>query len=134
MEPRTAELESRGRVLVIDDDPDFRELVGMVATSVGVDVLEAENCVDGLNILMKEQDRIRLLLLDYFLPGIAPVRCVEALRRTTADRVPIVLVTAAVDAGARAAELGLSRWLAKPFDLADLIRLLEEPPGMRRGV
>jgi DNA-binding response OmpR family regulator len=121
-------------VLVIDDDPDFRELVTMVGTSVGVEVLEAETCVEGLNILMQEQDRITLLLLDYFLPGLTPVRCVEALRRTTSDRVPIVLVTAAVDAAARATELGLSRWLAKPFDLAELVGLLEGSPEIRQGV
>jgi CheY-like chemotaxis protein len=60
------------------------------------------------------------VLLDYFMPGLTPAACVRAIRDRIDPSVPLVLVSAAVDIAERAAELGLTRYLAKPFELVQL--------------
>jgi CheY-like chemotaxis protein len=72
-----------------------------------------------------DRDRVCLVLLDYFMPGMDPARCARELC-SVARPTRVVLCTAAVDPAARAAEVGLSRWLAKPFELEALQTLVRE--------
>lgn len=51
-------------ILVIDDDPDLRDLVRLVVESTDVDVVEAATGVEGIEALRANRDRIRLVLLD----------------------------------------------------------------------
>jgi CheY-like chemotaxis protein len=116
---------TRDTVLVIDDDPYLRELVEIVGVTCGVPVLQAPDCEAGLKVLESENGRIKMILLDYFMPGMQPVDCACAITGK-AGRIPVVLVTAAVDPSERAAELNIDRWLAKPFDVLTLTDLLTE--------
>jgi CheY-like chemotaxis protein len=115
----------RDSVLIIDDDPSCRELIGIIGQLWGVPVLEAADCTAGLRVLERERQRIRMILLDYFMPGMRPVECTAALTAMAGPSIPIVLVTAAVDPAARAAELKLSHWISKPFDMSVLEGLLK---------
>ena len=54
-------------ILIIDDDADLRDLVRLVAELTDVDVVEAATCVEGITALRANRDRIRLVLLDYFM-------------------------------------------------------------------
>jgi CheY-like chemotaxis protein len=121
------ERTGRDSVLLIDDDPDFRSLVETIAQMWNVTVLHAEDCKNGMEILEREQDRIKMIFLDYFMPGMPPAGCAASLIAESGKEIPIVLVTAAADPAARAAELNLSRWLSKPFEVSDLEVLLREP-------
>jgi len=121
------ERSERDTVLVIDDDPDFRSLVEAIAQMWDVAVLHAEDCRNGLEVLEREQGRIKMILLDYFMPGINPGECAASLIARSGIEISIVLITAAADPAARAAELKLSRWLSKPFEISDLEVLLKEP-------
>lgn len=111
----------RRAMLVVDDDPDFRELVRLAVEGDGVDVFEAEDCVRGLALLREMSERIAVVLLDYWMPNMAPARCAGCIRELVRPSTRVVLVTAAVDAKKRAAELGLTEWLSKPFDF-DILR------------
>ena len=112
-------------ILIIDDDPDLRDLVRLVAETTNVDVVEAATCLEGIAALRANHHRVRLVLLDYFMPGMEPACCARELCGLT-NPATIVLCTAAVDPPARAAEVGLSRWLAKPVDLDALETLVRE--------
>src|SRR5215813_1090496 len=83
-------------------------------------VLEAGDCGQALQILDREKNRIKLILLDYFMPGMEPRQCAAALIAKAGPSIPIILATAAVDPAVRAAELKLSQWLSKPFDMSVL--------------
>jgi CheY-like chemotaxis protein len=121
-------MSKRNGVLVIDDDADFRDMMHVILEPLGFVVWDAHHCADGLRILERERERIKMVLLDYFVPGFAPAECAAAIVAMAGPEVEVVMVTAAVDAAARAAELHLSRWLAKPFGLGQLTRLLESSP------
>lgn len=119
-------------ILIIDDDADLRDLVRLVAELTDVDVVEAATCVEGIAALRANRDRIRLVLLDYFMPGMDPPSCAGELCRLV-DSTMIVLCTAAADPSGRAAEVGLSRWLAKPFALETLENLVRDAAGVSRS-
>jgi CheY-like chemotaxis protein len=110
----------RDCVLVVDDDPDLRELCAIVCADWGLVVLGAPDCASALAILDREGNRVRAVLLDYFMPNTDPVACAKSLRSKVAPDVPIILLSAAVDIAERAAEVGLRRFLAKPFEVSDL--------------
>ncbi len=118
-------------VLIIDDDPDFRELLRLCLDGLPIEVLDAEDCVSGVALLGEAGGRVAVILLDYWMPGLSPVRCIGRIR-ALAPSARVVLVTAAVDARTRARELGLADWFAKPFDvnrLREMVRAsLPAPP------
>ena len=114
----------RTTVLVVDDDTDFRALAAFVVASEGLTAIEAADCRQCLDVLRRDPEGVLAVLLDYYMPGMKPTLCVSAIRELIPPPVPVVLVTAAVDAGQRARELGLSHWLSKPFDLDDLRGIL----------
>ena len=107
-------------LLVVDDDPDFRELVVLVGRMRGIAVLEAADCGQALQMLDREKGRIRLILLDYFMPGMEPTQCAAAVIARAGPSIPVILATAAMDPAGRAAELRLSEWISKPIDIAAL--------------
>ena len=117
---------ARNSVLVIDDDADFRMLVCILGQLRGVPVLEAQDCRQGLKILDREQARIKTILLDYFMPGMDAVTCAARLIGKAGPTVSIVLITAAVDARQRAAELHIDRWVSKPVEPSVLTTLLTQ--------
>jgi len=110
----------RDRVVVIDDDPDFRELLCFCIADLGFTCVEAGSCCEALPLLDRERGRVRVVLLDYFMPGLSPPACARAVLDHVEPGVPVVLVSAAVDIAARAAEVGLGRFLAKPFEISAL--------------
>jgi CheY-like chemotaxis protein len=116
-------------VLVIDDDADFRGLLSTIGELHGVPVLEACDCLSGLKMLVSERSRIKLVVLDYFMPGMDPLACGAAIVAQAGPEVPVVLVTAAADPGTRARELHLTQWLAKPMELSVITDLLIQNPS-----
>lgn len=119
-------MAKRDTLLIIDDDPSCRELITVIGELLGIPVLEAADCGAALRVLQRERERIRVILLDYFLPGMKPVECSAALKKMAGPSIAIVLVTAAVDPAVRAAELKLTHWISKPFDMSALKVLLEK--------
>ncbi len=116
---------SDAALLIIDDDADLRDLIRLVVEPTNVDVVEAATCVEGIAAFRANRDRVCLVILDYLMPGMDPACCARELCSLTGSA-RIVLCTAAVDPAARAAEIGLSRWLAKPFELDALETLVRD--------
>ena len=120
----TSTTKPRRAILVIDDDDDLREFVSIEIELMGFEPLEAATCANGLDLLAQHHDRIELVLLDYFMPGMDPERCARRVC-DAAKPARVVLCTAAVDARGLARALGIGAWLAKPFDIADLRRAID---------
>src|ERR1041385_1809892 len=93
----------RKALLVIDDDPEFRALVAAIADFCDVPVLQAADCCRGMEVLDQERDRIKIVLLDYLMPGMEPLECASAIVAKAGPSIQVVLVTAAADPAARAA-------------------------------
>jgi DNA-binding response OmpR family regulator len=102
------------RVLVVEDDPDLASLEAEVLKLRGHQVDVASNGREALDAV--ERARPDLILLDMKMPVMNGREFADEYRRREPFTPPIVVVTAADDAQRRAAEIGASGWIAKPFD------------------
>jgi len=117
------------KVLVVEDDPDLAALEAELLEEHGHHVEVAYNGREALAAV--ERVAPDLILLDMKMPVMSGREFVEEYRRAQPSPAPIVVVTAADDAQVRAAEVGASGWIAKPFDpdalVANVMRLIPRP-------
>lgn len=111
-------------VLVVDDDAELREMLRLSLTADGYDVSAVPNGREALHHLRSHAETC-IIILDLMLPTMDGVhfRTVQ-LRDRSLAWIPIVVMSAAVDAERRARELGARRFLRKPLDLDELRRAL----------
>jgi DNA-binding response OmpR family regulator len=117
------------KILVVEDDPDLAALEAELLEEHGHQVEIASNGREALAAV--ERAAPDLILLDMKMPVMGGREFVDEYRRAQPSPAPIVVVTAADDAQVRAAEVGASGWIAKPFDpdalVANVMRLLRRP-------
>jgi CheY-like chemotaxis protein len=109
-------------VLVVDDDPDIVATVVDILQFEGYATQTARNGAEALEVV--EQSRPNVVLLDMRMPvldGWGFAR--EVQRRCLAVR--ILVMTAAQDARAWAAEIHADGYVPKPFDLPQLLHEVE---------
>jgi CheY-like chemotaxis protein len=113
-------------ILVVDDDPSIRTTVSEILAMEGYPV---ETAADGAEALQAvERVQPALVLLDMRMPVMDGWGFARALR----DRglhLPILVMTAAQNARRWAEEIGADGYLAKPFDLLDLLNAVEQLGG-----
>jgi CheY-like chemotaxis protein len=122
-------MERHPSVLAVDDDPSILDLMTDILSGEGYRVLPAANGAEALRVL--EGDRPCVVLLDMRMPTLDGWGFASAMR-DRGLRYPVVVVTAAENARAWAQEIGADAYLAKPFQLKDLLRVVERFCG-RRG-
>jgi DNA-binding response OmpR family regulator len=108
------------KLLVVDDDPELRPLVGFALRQAGYLVLEATSGEEALALLDRELPE--LMILDVNLPGIDGF---EVLRRARATKsaVPILMLTVRGEEEdlVRGLDLGADDYLTKPFSPRTLL-------------
>jgi CheY-like chemotaxis protein len=110
------------RVLVVDDDPDIRETLGMVLGSRGYTVAVAADGAEALAHLRGMSPRPCLVLLDLMMPGMNGFEVWQAMESSDLALIPVLALTGAGPATtARAEEMGLEV-LHKPIGLAQLLQ------------
>jgi CheY-like chemotaxis protein len=110
-------VKSAGKILVVDDDSELRELLRLMLTSMGFEVASAANGQEACRVM--EGYAPDLILLDMKMPVMDGWGFCRALKGRD-PRPPIVVLTAAPDPAARAAEVHAEAWLGKPFEYDDL--------------
>lgn len=109
------------RILVIEDEPDIRQVLDYNLRLAGHDVVTAPRGQDGLR-LVREQ-RPDLVLLDLMLPDLPGTEVCRAIKDDTATRsIPVMMLTAKGEEIDRVVgfELGADDYLTKPFSVREL--------------
>jgi CheY-like chemotaxis protein len=120
-EPVTAATR-QGPILIVDDDPTILKVVRDILESEGYRVRVATNGAAALHAILDVKPS--LVLLDMRMPIVNGWDFVREIRARNIA-VPIVVMTAARDAEAWANEIGAVGFLAKPFDLPDLLQAVD---------
>jgi DNA-binding response OmpR family regulator len=122
--------KSPPRILVVDDEPDVRELLDEFLSSVGYAVSTAEN--GGVAIERARREDFDLVITDLRMPGISGVETVAALRHLDPN-LAVIVVSGHVseDAARRCLAEGAVRIVHKPFDIDDLLNFVEA--ALRQG-
>ncbi len=80
-------------ILIVEDDPDTRDIIARYLTLAGYDHVSASNGWEAL--LAVDQHEIDLILLDVMMPGMDGVTFLNILRNAQTKRsTPVVIVTA----------------------------------------
>ncbi len=108
-------------VLVVEDDGDLLGLVEMLLQDAGYRVRTASDGVQALERVSEEMPG--LIFLDMRMPRMNGWEFAREFRARHGRACPIVVVTAAENAQLRAAEVEAEGWLAKPFELDDVLRM-----------
>ena len=122
------------KILVVDDELDFIELLRYRLSAPEYIVLSATNGTDALNQVWHHSPDV--ILMDLMLPELDGLTLCEILRRQPATRqIPIIMVTAlASDVTRYSAEVAGARgFLAKPLDFDRLKELLVDLPVQARS-
>lgn len=131
---RTASAErTRARVLVVEDDPSMRRLIARTIAGDGLEIAEARDGEEALELLRR--DPADLLLLDLMLPHVTGWDILSARARDERLRqMPVIVVSAKRGPDvARALAFGIYGLIPKPFDPADLRDLVQACIAERRG-
>jgi CheY-like chemotaxis protein len=114
------------RVLVVDDDDDFRVLLCGLLRRLGLETLEARHGHEA--VYQVEEERPDLLLLDHRMPGLLGAQIARSLH-ATGSRLPVIMITGGDDVDEVAREAGTPLRLAKPFSLMQLREMVLEAVG-----
>jgi DNA-binding response OmpR family regulator len=111
-------------VLIVEDDIDLAETLAEILVNAGHAVKIAANGREAL--LEVEQGMPALILLDLFMPIMDGRAFASELVARYGQHAPVILMTAAEEARACAADIGAIDLLGKPFDVRKLIALARQ--------
>jgi two-component system, chemotaxis family, chemotaxis protein CheY len=116
------------RILVVDDEPTICEVVADTLRDAGYLVDTALNGADALRLMRRSVPQA--LVLDVMMPRLGAHGLVELMRLSPRlASVPVMIVSASYAADETARSLGARAYLAKPFELDDLVAMVGRVVG-----
>src|SRR5436853_6169785 len=127
----SASPQSKGKILVIDDEADIREGLELLLTSEGYSVDLAQNGTEGVRKL--ESAGYDLALLDLMMPDKSGMEVLEEVRKRDRET-PIFMITAygSVEAAVEALKAGAKDYFSKPWDNQKLIIEIDRMIAIRK--
>jgi DNA-binding response OmpR family regulator len=110
------------KVLIVEDEEDVAALIEEVLELEGFQarIASGESALDDALSLRPD-----VVLLDLMMPGVDGFEVARRLQAHTRTRsVPIIVMTAMHDVARKAEEVGAASFLAKPFDISNLVDIV----------
>jgi len=131
-EEEILDFRGKGLVLLVDDDHAVRLVVRQMFERFGFTVVEAENGRVGVNLLLKHEKEVCLVLLDLAMPVLSGEEAFREMRQLSPE-LPIIFTSGfdETEATRRFVSEDVTRFLQKPFnshDLAGKLSLLLDKP------
>ncbi|MGB5734552.1 MAG: phosphate regulon transcriptional regulator PhoB [Thiohalocapsa sp.] len=108
-------------VLIVDDEPDIREVIRFALEENGFRVLEAAHADDARKLIIEQPD---LVLLDWMLPGRSGLELAAELKQNGQTRaIPIIMISARGEEQDRVKGLdtGADDYITKPFSPREMV-------------
>ncbi|MGN7788021.1 response regulator [Niabella sp. 22666] len=113
----------RKRILIADDNPGILEVVSIILESEGYEV---KSTADPQHVLQVKEDPPGLILLDIWMGGTDGRHICKQLKADQeTHHIPVILMSANSDIRAIAEESGADGFIAKPFEIDDLISKIQ---------
>ena len=124
-------MKPRPKVLLVEDDQQIVAALTRVLLDEGYDVTHASDGRNGLSQATTEA--CDLVITDFKLPGVSGIELLQSLHDTR-PRLPVILMTAhgTSDTAIEATKLGAYDYLLKPFDMPELLALVEKAVASHR--
>jgi len=114
------------KLLIVDDDHDFRRVAKLALLADGYEIFEASSGREVLDLARREQPD--LILLDVLMPGLDGYKVCRQLRANPAtNRTAVLVLTALGDptAGYKAKQAGADDYVVKPVSVSELHERIE---------
>ena len=110
-------------ILVIDDDPNIREILGIHLRNAGYEVVTAKDGIEGGHAILKR--RPDLIVSDVEMPHMDGLELIEAVRADPAlASIPVVVLTTRTDWDERGKRLGVEGYVTKPILSDNLLQVI----------
>jgi signal transduction histidine kinase len=126
--------EPPGRILIVDDVPDNRAILGRRFQRRGFEIAEADSGRGALEII--EQQTFDVVLLDVMMPDMNGLEVLRRIREHHSDvALPVIMVTGKVESQdiVEALTLGANDYITKPVDFAVALLRVSTQVGRRRA-
>ena len=107
-------------VLLVDDEPFIRDVVSLALRRVGFAVLTAASGGEAVEVFRSHRGDVDVVLLDMVMPGLDGPATLAELEQVSPD------VRCCLMSGGATPEDGRARAIRKPFQMAELVRVLRE--------
>ena len=122
--------QSRGRVLIIDDEKVILDLTAIILKNRGYQVCTALSAQEGLEVIDREHPH--LVLLDYMMPNMDGFTALKEIRRLHPDSYVIMFTGKGSESIAvELMKAGASDYILKPFNNQDLVERIENVLKLR---
>lgn len=116
-------MNSTKKIMIVDDDEGILDALSMMLQYKGYEV---STCKNGNTILEMKKDFPDLLLLDIWMSGIDGRNvCKQLKQKDQTKTIPIIMISASKDIERSAIDSGADGFLAKPFEMTELIQKIE---------
>lgn len=118
-------------VLIIDDEIKLTQSLAFTLRQAGMQCLAAHNGTDGCKIAQRQQPDV--VLLDIRMPGQSGIEVLDWLQAELPD-IPVIMMSAFDDTkdAVTAIKMGAVDYVSKPFDVDELIHLVQETSKRKR--
>lgn len=112
------------KILVADDDPAIGDALQLMLELEGYQVLTT---TDGETVTKMESEFPDLLLLDIWMSGQDGREICKLLKKNKLTKaIPIILISASRDVQKSAQSAGADAFIAKPFEMSDLLKMVKK--------
>ena len=114
------------RILVIDDDPDIGIMIKMILEYSGYSVLVSDRADQAEELI--RNNHVDLLIMDMLLSGTNGTDICRRLKEknSTTNKLPIIMISAHPNAKEICLEAGADDFIAKPFDMDDILSKISQ--------
>lgn len=114
------------KILIVDDSVSMRQMISIILTGAGHEVVEAVDGADGVTKVSADLDAI---VTDYNMPNMGGIEFIRQVRGGSVNKaVPILMLTTESEASKKSEgrDAGATAWITKPFNRDSLLSTLDK--------
>ncbi|MEM7617101.1 MAG: response regulator [Pseudomonadota bacterium] len=121
--------EIKRKALIVDDSKTMREMVNFTLVREGMEVIQAEDGVEALEMANDNKNNIDIVITDINMPNMDGITLIAELRKVSEFKyIPILTLTTESDASKKeeGKKAGATGWIVKPFNPEKLIKVINK--------
>ncbi len=115
-------MSSSKKILLVDDEHEFREITGKFLLRRNLESLQAENCMAALDLLGKRGSEVDIIVMDVSMPGKDGISCMVEIKKSWPNKEVIILTGhASLQVSISGMKQGAFDYCMKPVDYMELL-------------
>ena len=125
-------MDTKKMILSVDDSAIVRKIIRSSVEVLRFELLEASDGMEALTVLEKKYNDIKLILLDWNMPGMNGMDFLKAIKsHSFYKHIPVMMITTESEKESiiKAVQAGVNNYLLKPFKTEELTKKIMESLG-----